>query len=210
MGGKKLPQTFSELIADEKKQIEKILSTQKKIFQGLVQSNSAITTTMKIGKHIRAIINFSNEFNPDIIMLTTKEKMGISRYLNSSNALRIMNQLSVPILIFPQDYEVKRELRLNFLIEHFDNLELAKSMTVNFKDIFNDMRFLHREPSGEKQSTDEIQVVRSIENYINDSECDEIFMLIRKKKMGIQKVLGKGFVKKLIGLNQAPVIIINE
>ena len=80
----------------------------------------------------------------------------------------------------------------------------------DFRDIFDEVTFVHRDPTKKKKSTKEIKVVSSIENYIKKSENDEVFMLIRKKKGALQSALSKGFVDRLVGLNQAPVIIVNQ
>lgn len=208
--GKKMPETLKSLIKDDEKNIEKILSTQAKIFRKLLNSNTDIKTVFKKNKPVQGITNFTKKYTPDIVMLTTSRQMGIAKYINSSNALKLMNILDIPILIMPRDYEVTRELRLNFLIEYFENYELAKELSKGFTDIFKDIKFIHRDPTMAKESTEEIKVIPSIEEYIKKSKYDEVFMLIRKKKSRLQKALTTGFVDRLVGLNQAPVIIINE
>ena len=210
MHGKNLPKTLESLVKDDKKNINKILDTQTKIFKKLVHSKTKIVSVVKNGPHIRSIINFCKKYEPDVIMMITKKQMGISRFINSSNALKLMNIVDVPILILPHDHVIEKELRLNFLIQFFENYELAQNMSKTFTDIFKDIRFIHRDPSYETKSTKHIEVIGSIGNYIRESKYDEAFMLIRKKKNKLQKVLGKGFVDRLLDLNQAPVIIMNE
>ncbi len=208
--GKSMPETLKELVKDDEKNIEKILLTQAKIFKKLIHPKTTIKNVVKRNNPVQGVKSFAKKYNPDIIMLTTEKSMGISKFINNSNTLKLMNMLDTPFLIFPKDYKFKKEIRLNFLIEHFENYELAKKMSKNLTDIFDDVKFLHRDPSNSKQSTKEIKVISSIEDYIHKSKHDEVFMLVRKKKNIVQKALTKGFVDRLIGLNKAPVIIINE
>lgn len=210
LGGKKMPQTLKTLIKDDEKHIEKVLNNQAKIFKKLLDSKTSIKTVFKKNKPVQGINNYTKKYNPDIIMLTTSKQMGLAKYINNSNALKLMNILDVPILIMPRDYHSENELRLNFLIEHFENIELAKQLSEGFRAIFKDIKFIHRDPAMSKESTKDIKVIPSIEEYIKDSKFDEVFMLIRKKKSKLQKALTTGFVDRLVGLNQAPVIIINE
>ncbi|WP_235298916.1 universal stress protein [Portibacter marinus] len=208
--GKALPQTMKDLMDDDEKSIKKILNNHAKVFKRLLKSNTKIKTSVRKNRPVQGIKNKIKRYKPDIVMMTTQQNMGISRYINSSHALKLMNQLDIPILILPQDYEFKKDIRLNFLIQNFENLELAKKLTKGFKSIFDEIKFIHRDPTHMVKSTDEIKVVSSIENYIQKSKNDEVFMLIRKKKPVLQTVLSKGFVDRLVGLNQAPVIIINQ
>ncbi len=208
--GKALPQTMKALMDDDEKNIKGILSNKAKVFEKLLNSDTKIKTSVRRNRPVQGIRNKIKRYQPDILMMTTRQHMGVSKYINSSNALKLMNQVDLPILILPQDYEFKKHTRLNFLIQHFENYELAKDLSKDFKEIFKDLRFIHRDPDNKAQSNDNIVVVPSIENYINESEHDEVFMLIRKKKTPLQKALSKGFVDRLVGLNQAPVIIINQ
>ena len=208
--GKRLPTTLTQLIIDDERNIQEIQKTQAKMFMALLDSKTKVVTTIKKNVPVPGIKTFAKKYNPDIIMLVTQRQNGITRYINNSNALKLMNDLDYPFLIMPRDYDIKKPVRLNFLIQHFENLDLAKEMTKKFRDIFSDIKFIHRDPKQEKKSTKEILVVSSITDYIQGSTNGEVFMLIRKKKSKLQKVLAKGFVERLIGINQAPVIIINE
>lgn len=208
--GAALPQTLKTLMEDDERYINNILSNQAKVFSGLLNSNTKVKTSVRRNRPVQGIKNKIKKYKPDIVMMTTQQHMGISKYINSSNALKLMNIVDVPILILPQDYKFKNEIRLNFLIQHFENYELAKDLSKGFRAIFDEVRFIHRDPTKQKKSTKEIKVVGSIENYIKKSKHDEVFMLIRKKKGPLQSVLSKGFVDRLVGLNQAPVIIVNQ
>ena len=208
--GKNLPETLKSLIKDDEVNISNILNTQKKIFQRLLNSTTEIRTIFKRNKPIPGIKTYAKKYKPDVIMMTTKQYMGVSKFINSSYALKLFNVLDVPILIMPRDYAVTRELRLNFLIQHHDNYDLAKEMSKDFRQIFDNVRFIHRDPTLSVKSTKRIKVVGSITEYIRESKYDEVFMLIRKKKNPLQKVMSKGFVDRLVGINQAPVIIVNE
>ncbi len=208
--GKNLPETMKDLVEDDEKNIAKSLKTQASIFQSLIKSDTKVKTVFKRNKPIPGIKNFAKKYKPDIIMMTTQRQNLITKFINTSNALKMFNAVDAPILIMPREYQVTKDLRLNFLIQFFENVELAKTLSQGIDKIFDKTRFLHRDPTLAEKSTKEVKVVASIQDYIQDSKYDEIFMLIRKKKNPLQKALTTGFVDRLIGINQAPVIIINE
>lgn len=208
--GKNLPTTLKQLVKDDERNIEKIQKNQAKMFKALLHSKTEVTTTFKKNSPVNGIKSFTKKYKPDIIMLATDRQNAISKFINNSNALKLMNGLHVPFLIMPKDYSFKKQVRLNFLLKDFKNLELAKSKSKSFKNIFEDIRFIHRDPKKKAKSTKDIKVIDSITDYVKDSKYDEVFMLIRKKKGPLQKGLSKGFVDRLIGINQAPVIIIND
>ncbi|GLR15419.1 universal stress protein [Portibacter lacus] len=208
--GKAMPQTLKDLMDDDEKTIKNFLNNQAEIMSKLLKSDTKIKTSVRKNRPVQGIKVKIKKYKPDILMMTTQNHMGISKFINSSNALKLLNQIDIPILILPQDYKFKKDIRLNFLIQHFENYELAKELSKGFKDIFDDIRFIHRDPDKKKKTTKDIKVVSSIEDYIKKSKNDEVFMLIRKKKGKLQSALSKGFVDRLLGLNQAPVIIVNQ
>ncbi len=79
--------------------------------------NIEVTPRVRDGYYDRELKWSVEKTNPDFVVLISKAKHGVMKYINGQKSLQFIGELSAPLLVIPEDFELDKISKMGLAID---------------------------------------------------------------------------------------------
>ncbi|MCG8577619.1 MAG: universal stress protein [Flavobacteriales bacterium] len=187
-----------------------------------------IRPEVRVGYYDVELRDFVLETKPDLVVLISKAKHGIMRYISGQRSLKFVGELAAPLLIIPENLDFTQMRKFGIGVDETEDptmesmgrikqlsgyYETQVEMMHIYKDKIENQEYYDRisETSdfGDVQMVTAQKVEEGIKKWCMEKEIDVLIMLTHDKNL-FQRTFGGSVSREIVKNNMLSLLIINQ